>query len=76
VSIFDYGKLCYLLKQLRFDSLAPRYVANWTDSPTFIVTAVAAGTSTRVSDYSGIGPIELWAIQQTIDSVAQGIRWK
>ena len=75
VNVFDYGRLCYLLKQLRFDRMAPRYVAGWTDSPTFIVTAVAGGTTIRVSDYSGIGPIELWAIQETIDSVAQRVRW-
>src|SRR5262245_19894528 len=33
VDIFKYGKLCYLLKQLRFDDLPPRFTANWTDAP-------------------------------------------
>jgi len=75
VGIFDYGKLCYLMKRLDFDRLAPRYTASWTDAPTFVVTAVSGDTTKRVSDYSGVGPIELWAVQQAIDAVAQRIRW-
>lgn len=75
VNIFDYGKLCYLLKKFGFDQLPRSFTANWTDSPTFIVT-VATGQGTKaVSDYSGIEPIELWAVQQTIDAVSERIQW-
>lgn len=76
VRLHDYGKLSYLLKQLRFDSLAPEYSAPWTDAATFTVTAVSAGKTTRVSDYGGIGPIELWAIQESIDAITQRISWR
>ena len=75
VSIFDYGKLCYLMQRMGFDQLPGRYTAGWTDAPTFIVTAVPGNTTRIVSDYSGIGPIELWAVQQAIDAVAQRVRW-
>lgn len=75
VNVFDYGKLCYLLKRLGFDQLPERFTADWTDSPTFIVTVAAAGSTKTVSDYSGVGPIELWAAQQTIDAVSQRVQW-
>jgi hypothetical protein len=75
VSVFDYGKLCYLVKRLGFDELPARYAAGWTDSPTFIVTATAGKTRKVVSDYAGVGPIELWAVQQAVDAVAQRVRW-
>jgi hypothetical protein len=74
ISLSDYGKLCYLMKRLEFDRLPPRYTASWTDAPTFVVTAVSGETTKRVSDYSGVGPIELWAVQQAIDSMAERIR--
>jgi hypothetical protein len=75
VSVFEYGKLCYLMKRLGFDELPARYVAGWTDAPTFVVTATAERTRKVVSDYAGVGPIELWAVQQAVDAVAQGVRW-
>jgi len=75
VNVFDYGKLCYLLKRLGFDQLPLRFTADWTDSPTYIVTAVAGDSTKAVSDYSGVGPIELWAVQEAIDAVRQRIEW-
>jgi len=75
VSIFDYGKLCYLMKRLGFDELPARYTAGWTDSPTFIVTATSGNTTKVVSDYAGVGPVELWAVQQAVDAVAHRVRW-
>ena len=75
VDIFDYGKLCYLLQQNRFDAMPGLYGGNWTDAPTTIVTATKKGATKTVSDYSHIGPIELWSIQQAIDAIAEDIRW-
>lgn len=75
VNIFDYGKLCYLLRKFGFDQLPKSFTANWTDSPTFIVTVTTKQGTKAVSDYSGIGPIELWAVQQTIDAVGERIQW-
>jgi hypothetical protein len=74
-NVFDYGKLCYLLKKVGFDQLPQLFTADWTDSPTFIVTVAGAGKTKTVSDYSGVGPIELWAVQQTIDALGQRIQW-
>lgn len=75
VSVFAYGRLCYVMKEFQFERLAPRYIASWTDASTTIVTAVAGNVTTRVSEYSAIGPIRLWAVQQAIDAVAQDVNW-
>jgi hypothetical protein len=74
-SILDYGKLCHLLTQSRFDMLASQYGFVTTDSPTYIVTAVGPDNTKRVSENGSFGPVELWGIQQAIDGVAQSIRW-
>ena len=71
VSVFDYGKLCYLLQKVGFEQLPPRFTAGWTDAPTIIVRITAGGKTTSVSDYSGVGPIDLWAEQQASDAVGQ-----
>lgn len=76
VNLFSYGKLCYLMEQLRFTELKPRYEGNWPDAATVIVTASTGDKEYSVSDYSEIGPIELWAIQQTIDNIRHEIAWR
>lgn len=76
VNLFSYGKLCYLMEQLRFTEFNPRYDGNWPDAATVIVTASTGAKEFSVSDYSEIGPIELWAIQQTIDNIRHEIPWR
>lgn len=76
VNLFSYGKLCYLMEQLHFTEFKPRYDGNWTDAATVIVTATTGNEEFSVSDYSEIGPIELWAIQQTIDNIRHEILWR
>lgn len=76
VDIFTYGRLCYLIDHSQFKSFKDWYEAGWTDDSTCIVTAVSGATQKRVSEYGAVGPIELWGIQQTIDSLRLGIEWK
>ncbi len=75
VDIWSYGRLCYLLSKSQFSGLSDRYAAAWTDDRTFTVTATASGNTKTVSEYGGVGPIELWGIQEAIDSIAQGVNW-
>jgi hypothetical protein len=75
VDIWTYGRLCYLLRTSQFDTISDRYAANWTDARTITVTATAGGKTKVVSEYGGVGPSELWGIQQAIDSIAQIINW-
>ena len=76
VDIFSYGRLCYLLDHSGFETFRDRYEAPWTDAPTSIVTAVRKSGVKRVADYGSVGPIELWAIQEALDSVRTRIKWR
>jgi len=76
VNLFSYGRLCYLLDRVRFTNFNSDYSAMWTDDSTCIVTAIGTNGTKAVSDYGAVGPVELWAIQQTIDNIRQEIEWK
>ena len=76
VTLTDYGKLCYFIQRQRFDQLAPWFAEGSSDQPTVVVKVNANGRQTTVSDYAGVGPIELWAIQELIDAVKHHIAWK
>lgn len=76
VNIFSFGKLCYLMDRLGFSKFQPQYDANSIDSATVTITASTKDGEIVVSDYSEIGPIELWAIQQTIDNIRHEIQWR
>ena len=81
VDIYTFAKLSYLLYRARFLQLPDRY---WCSScpvePGYFMLSVAAGGKTKaVIDYQyGYGDgrlVELWAIQQLIDSVSKSIKW-
>jgi hypothetical protein len=76
VRIHTYGRLCYLIESSRFHEMSSSYRANWTDSSTCIVTVTSGTTVKAVSDYGGVGPIQLWAIQELLDAVKAEIEWK
>jgi hypothetical protein len=77
INIGDYGKLCHLARQLRFDSLAASYSRSNVpgEASQYAVTIETAGSRKTVSD-QGYGPLELWALQKAIESVAEGINWQ
>ena len=78
VSIFDYGRLCYLLDHSRFASMRPRYALRGvSDAGSTVVRAWRVGDREpiAVEDYGAAGPIDLWAIQAAIRGVARGIRF-
>jgi hypothetical protein len=74
VDIWTYARLCYLLRS-QLSGLSDHYESGWSDQQTFTVTVTGGGNTKTVSEYGGVGPIGLWGLQQTIDSVAQGINW-
>jgi Carboxypeptidase regulatory-like domain len=76
VNVWDYGKLCYLAQHLGFDRLVQHYSASWTDSSGITITVVSKGRKIVVSEYAGIGPIELWALENAIESIKGRIDWK
>ena len=76
VDFWNYGRLCYLTQWLHIDGLAEHYSANWTDGGGATIRVKLGDREVVVSEYSGIGPIELWALQSAIDLVQQHIQWK
>jgi hypothetical protein len=81
VDIYTFAKLSYLLYRARFLQLPDRY---WCSScpvePGYFMLSVAAGGKTKaVIDYQyGYGDgrlVELWAIQQMLDSLSKSIKW-
>lgn len=75
VDIWSYGRLCYLLSKSQFFGLSDRYESGWSDQQTITVTVMDSGSTKTVSEYGGVGPIELWGFQEAIDSIAQGVNW-
>jgi hypothetical protein len=76
VDLFDYGRLCYLIERIGFSSFKPRYSASWTDAATETVTVTLTdGRQLAVSDYGGVGPVELWALMEVIDNLRTHIEW-
>ena len=77
VDIWAYGRLCYLIDELRFRELSSSYAASWTDAETVKLTVVRSGTTTpvTVSEYGGIGPPRLWALQLAVDATAESVKW-
>jgi hypothetical protein len=76
IHLDSYGRLCYLMQQLGFEKLSPLYTVMSEDLPTVNVTAVVGTRTVRISEYGRTGPIELWGIQQAIDSVASQTEWR
>jgi hypothetical protein len=78
VSIFDFGRLCYLLEHVRFESFDPRYAWDGYDGGTVRVKVWPAGSDEPrvVEDYGSNAPIELWAVQSAIEGVAGRVKWK
>jgi hypothetical protein len=81
VDIYTFAKLSYLLHRARFLQLPDRYYCSSCPvEPGYFMLSVAAGGKTKaVIDYQyGYGDgrlVELWAIQQMLDSVSKSIKW-
>lgn len=76
VDVRVFGRLCFLLQRMGFQSLARRYVTNITDTGGFEVAASTGSLNWRVIDQGGSGPIELWAFEQTVGTVIEEIAWR
>lgn len=75
VSLIDFAKASHLLGDSGFDRLAPRYAVRWSDMTEDTVTVATRDRTMSVADYGGAGPVQLWAIQRTIEAIGLGIRW-
>lgn len=75
--IYDFANLSYLLHELRFFDLPNEYACHScpADRVSATVTVVAGGKAKTVTDFNMERPVELWAIQQALDSVSTRIQW-
>ena len=81
VDIYTFAKLSYLLHRARFLQLPDRYYC--TSCPVepgyFMLSVAANGKTKAVIDYQyryGDGRlVELWAIQQLLESLSKSIKW-
>lgn len=75
--INDFGKLCYFIDTSKIEELRNKYRAHGTDRSSTIVRLTRAdGTNKTIEDYGNAGPIELWSLQQIIDSVGSHVQWR
>jgi hypothetical protein len=77
VDLHTFANLSYLLHRARFLTLPDEYdCRSCPQDRTWATLSVVAGGKTKaVTDY-GLGrPVELWAIQQALDSVSDSIQW-
>jgi hypothetical protein len=76
VDLWTYASISYLLQKAQFSMLPDRYVSGSSDERTSTLRITAAGRTKVVADEGEVGPIELWAIRQAIDSAAKSIEWR
>lgn len=73
----DYANLAKATDTLGFWKFKDKYTAPITDMPSALVTIQQGEKSKTTDNYAGRGPAELWAIEQLIDKVVDGVReWK
>lgn len=81
VTLEDYGRLCYLIERLNLNSLPEdirKDKASGSHACAAIIRAKKSGEVDPLvnQEINQNGPVELWAIQMSIDAVANNIEWK
>jgi hypothetical protein len=72
----EFGKICYLIDELKIEGLRNSYRVHAKDRGSTVVRLVRADLTEKViEDYGNAGPIELWTLQRVIESVAHAIAW-
>lgn len=77
IDIFTYGRLCHLFMASQFSAMAEKtYTDGSTHHGITTVTFSVAGKTKVFVQRGNAGPVELWGIQEAIESVAKSIVWK
>ena len=73
----EFGKLCLIIEKLNILDLENNYSVDWTDDAGTIVKITAEnGYEKVIDDYGNSGPIELFALQKTLMSFKNSIKWE
>lgn len=72
----DFSKLSEYINFMNFNSLSEKYMIDGQDQPNIVITVEAIKSTKVVNKYGEAGPVELWAIEKVIDSLAEDIYWE
>jgi hypothetical protein len=75
-STYEFNQLAELLLKTRYSDMPPTWGESVVDLPTVYTTAVIDGRRKLVSNKGGVGPVELWSIEQCIDGLLREARWE
>ena len=76
MDIWTFAKLSYLIQQWGLTLKDNPSPIVHQDAPSAMVSVSGPGISKTVHDYGGVRTIELWSIQEAIDSAAKSVLWK
>lgn len=76
VDLWTFAKLSYLIQQWGLTLKDDPSPLVHQDAPAALVTVSGPGVSKTVHDHGGVRTIELWSVQEAIDSTAKSIAWK
>ena len=75
VSIIEFHRLAEFLLSIQFFALKDEYTASLTDSSSTFTTATLNGKRKIIDNYAGLGPAQLWAVEQILDGMVTRARW-
>jgi Domain of unknown function (DUF6438) len=75
VDVNDVGRLGRFMQRAGFFGWDPEYLANVTDLPDYVLTAVADGQTKTVRQNGVDEPPDFWVIAAVIDGLAAAIDW-
>ncbi|HZT77564.1 MAG TPA: carboxypeptidase-like regulatory domain-containing protein [Vicinamibacterales bacterium] len=76
IDMAEFARLCSLIDHFGFEQMKPGYVASGYDNAGFEVNVNRAGTEKRVRDEGFVGPLELFAIRDSIEAIRATLTWK
>lgn len=72
----SFGRLCCFIELMHFEKLDTDYMTPATDLSSTHVTVDSGTHSKTVTDYGVAAPVELWALEELIDSIAEKTEWR
>lgn len=75
VDVSRFNALAEFLLESGYMQLESAYTLRVTDMPTAYTAAVVNGKRKIVSNYGGVGPAKLWAVEQLIDKLLLEAEW-
>jgi hypothetical protein len=75
IPVSEFNQLAEFLIDSGYLGLATEFPSGITDLPGAFTTAVVDGKRKVVENTGGLGPVKLWALEQSIDAVVSHAQW-